>query len=231
MSIGWAGAFCPDKNYPWWCWFSTTHTTMRILSQRLPQQEAVWTPNHWFIFPTHPRNTHRYEFYKRHCAKSKGEKKAKQSYKKTNCERRHLNSRDSIFQKCQSWTVVQTILGFWFTFVGCGNVYIISPQWNQWSPYQISGHLRLGYVRLITHNLWYQSFAFIWTEDFGESWCLEGVELVLGFSHLRWVPQNAFVLEHPSRNQVSKALMTHPETIWRNHKKPWKPCRSHLKAH
>lgn len=61
----------------------------------------------------------------------------------------------------------ETIWGFWFTFVGCGNVYIISPQWNQWNPYQISGHLRLGYVRLITHNLWYQSFAFIWTEDFG----------------------------------------------------------------
>jgi len=34
--------------------------------------------------------------------KAKEKKKAKQSYKKTNCERRHLNSRDSIFQKCQS---------------------------------------------------------------------------------------------------------------------------------
>lgn len=95
------------------------------------------------------------------------EKKSKAKLQKTNCERRHLNSRDSIFQKWQSWTVVQTILGFWFTFVGCGNLYIISPQWNQWSPYQISGHLRLGYVRLIIHNLWYRSFAFIWTEDFG----------------------------------------------------------------
>lgn len=39
------------------------------------------------------------------------------------------------------------------------------PQWNQWSPYKISGHLRLGYVGLISHNrhnLWKQSFAFIW---------------------------------------------------------------------
>ncbi len=25
MCIGWAGAFCLEKPYPWWCWFSTTH--------------------------------------------------------------------------------------------------------------------------------------------------------------------------------------------------------------
>ena len=225
MSIGWAGAFCPDKNYRWWCCFSTTHTTMRCAFTTPSPARSSLNPQPLIHLPNAPPEHTPVRVLQEALYQKQRRKKSKAKLQKTNCERRHLNSRDSIFQKWQSWTVVQTILGFWFTFVGCGNLYIISPEWNQWSPYQISGHLRLGYVRLITHNLWKRSVAFIWTEDFGNpgfgrcgarashpaAWVL------WGFSHLRWVPQNlCFGTSH--RNQVSKALII---PIWRNHKKPF----------